>query len=263
MLGGAVEDGLVTKNVALSTGRRKKTETMSQIERDKSIRPLSETEVSALLNAAPDHDSRTMLTLLARAGLRPGEAIALQWTDLNFTEREILIERNFYDGHLGTPKTGRRRRVDMSQGLALALSALYVQREREKLEGRWTEMPDWIFCQHDGQPLRIEHVRSLFDRLLRRAKLSGHVPYDLRHTFATTLLAKGTPLTYVANQLGHKKPHTTLEYYAHWIPAVSDKSIVDSLDEPKTEGLDTTSGTTRKKVVYLQGNSADTNLNVY
>jgi integrase len=76
--------------------------------------------------------------LLAPAGLRPGEAIALQWTDLDFTAREILIERNFYDGHLNTPKSGGGRRVDISRGLALDLSSLYVQREREKLEGQWT-----------------------------------------------------------------------------------------------------------------------------
>jgi hypothetical protein len=47
------------------------------------------------------------------------------------------------------------------------------------------------------------------------SKLSGHVPYDLRHTFAATLLTKGTPLTYVTEQMGHKKPITTFLYCAH------------------------------------------------
>jgi integrase len=277
MLSEAVDDGLVTRNAAMLIGRRKKTETMSQIERDQSIRPLSEAEVAVLLTAAPDLEACTLLTLLARAGVRPGEAIALQWTDLNFTAREILIERNFYDGHLGTPKTGRRRRVDMSQGLAIALSSLYVQREREKLEGQWTEIPDWVFCQRNGQPLRIEHVRSVFDRSLRRAKLSGHVPYDLRHSFATILLAKGAPLTYVAEQMGHKKPITTLSYYAHWIAATSDKSFVDSLDQGATapsgnperripgfkgEVLGTTFGTAPRKTAYPQSNLAESNLNI-
>ncbi|HJU10291.1 MAG TPA: site-specific integrase [Candidatus Binataceae bacterium] len=262
MLNDAVDDGVLTRNPAQSLGRRKKAETMSQIERDESIRPLSEEEVVSLLAAAPDHESRTLLRLLARAGLRPGEAIALQWTDLNFSAREILVERNLYEGHLGTPKTGRRRRVDMSQGLALDLSRLYAQREAEKLAGRWTrDIPAWIFCQLDGEPLRIQHVRSIFDRSLRRAGLSGHVTYDLRHTFATTLLAKGTPLTYVAEQMGHKKPITTLTYYAHWIPTTSDKSFVDSLDQPKLQSFGTTFGTTREKVQYLQGNLPENNLN--
>ena len=53
--------------------------------------------------------------------------------------------------------------------------------------------------------------------------------YDLRHTFATTLLAEGAPLTYVAAQMGHTKPTTTLLWYAHWLPR-GDKHWVDALD---------------------------------
>ena len=44
-----------------------------------------------------------------------------------------------------------------------------------------------------------------------------HSLFDLRHTFATTLLAKGAPITYVAQQMGPSSPATTLRHYAHWI----------------------------------------------
>jgi hypothetical protein len=64
---------------------------------------------------------------------------------------------------------------------------------------------------------------------MRRAGLSGHKPYDLRRTFRTLLLAKNVPITYVAAQLGHSKPTTSLLWYAHWLPR-NDKSFVDSLD---------------------------------
>jgi integrase len=232
MLGEAVDDGAAIINPALATGRtrgRKQPDTVIQTEVAPE-RPFNEAELSALLDAAPAQEPRVLLMLLARAGLRPGEAMGLQWTDLNFTKREILIERSFYDGVLGTTKTGRRRQVDMSQQLAAGLSSLYIQREREKLEGKWSEIPDWIFCLNNGEPLRIEHVRDRFDRALRRAGLSGHVPYDLRHTFASLLLAKAAPLTYVAKQMGHSNPGITLKHYAHWIPS-GDKSFVDSLDE--------------------------------
>ena len=66
-------------------------------------------------------------------------------------------------------------------------------------------------------------------RATKRAGLSGHRVYDLRHTYATPFLARGVPITYVAAQLGHAKPATTLQWYAHWLPRES-KSFVDSLD---------------------------------
>jgi hypothetical protein len=66
---------------------------------------------------------------------------------------------------------------------------------------------------------------------MKRAGLSGHRLYDLRHTFATLLLAKGVPITYVAAQLGHARPTTTLQWYAHWLPRDS-RSFVDALDSP-------------------------------
>jgi len=56
----------------------------------------------------------------------------------------------------------------------------------------------------------------------------GHV-YDLRHTYASQLLAAGVPLTYVSAQLGHAKPTTTLQHYAKWIPG-GEQRFVDLLD---------------------------------
>jgi hypothetical protein len=76
-------------------------------------------------------------------------------------------------------------------------------------------------------------VRKSFARVLTRAGLSGfRGPYDLRHSFATQLLARGMPLTYVSAQLGHAKPTTTLAWYAYWLPSADSHRFVDGLDQP-------------------------------
>ena len=94
-------------------------------------------------------------------------------------------------------------------------------------------------------------------RVLKKAKLPASRLYDLRYTFATTLLAEGAPLTYVAAQMGHTTPTTTLLWYAHW-RLRGDKRWVDALDRtgsrevgrqlvaPQALGL--TVGWTRHKV---------------
>jgi integrase-like protein len=78
------------------------------------------------------------------------------------------------------------------------------------------------------------NVEKGFRRGLERAGLPHFRLYDLRHTFASQLLAEGTPITYVSAQLGHARPTTTLQWYARWLP-VEDKRLVDSLDGPSEE----------------------------
>ncbi len=247
ILGAAVDDGVIQVNVGLAAGgRHKRADSSSEMESQASIRPFSEAQLADLLSAARDHQDRTLLTLLARTGARPGEASALKWSDIDFDAREILIERALYRGRLGSPKTGKRRRVDMSRELATALSALRIQREREQLRGLHT---DWIFCGRHGQPLTDHALRAIFDRTMKHAGLSGHTTYDLRHTFASALLQNGAPITYVAAQLGHSGPATTLKYYSHWIPS-GDKRFVDALD----------SGTNLQKTRALYRESVTTGL---
>jgi integrase len=62
--------------------------------------------------------------------MRPGEALALKWSDLDLSNREVLMERTLSAGVIGTTKTGRSMRVDMSLELRAALSRLYLERER-------------------------------------------------------------------------------------------------------------------------------------
>ncbi len=56
-------------------------------------------------------------------------------------------------------------------------------------------------------------------------------PHQLRHTFASQLLAAGGPITYVSRQLGHHDASITLRVYAHWLPDTSGTKGVDRLDE--------------------------------
>jgi integrase len=228
MLSEALEDEIVKTNAASAAGRRrsKHVDTPSEIESRASIRPFSESQVEDLLAGARDQQDRTLLTLLARTGLRPGEATALCWSDFDFTAREILVEGALYRGRLGTPKTGRRRRVDMSQELAKALTSLYTIREREKLQGQRTEIPDWAFCDRAGQPLAYPVVTAIFKRALRHAHLSGHTVYDLRHTFASLLLQNGAPSPMFRHKWGIKaRPRRSNTIPTGFPPAISASSM--------------------------------------
>ena len=172
---------------------------------------------------------------LARTGLRPGEAYALQTEDIDFGARKIRIERALSAGAIESTKTGESRTVDMSQRLADFLRDFLVWREKEKLRRGWAEMPSPLFFNEQGSWLDESRVRKHFAHVLKAADLPGFRVYDLRHSFATLLLSRGVPITYVSAQLGHAKPTTTLQWYSHWLPASDSNRFVDGLDEsPQT-----------------------------
>ena len=87
-----------------------------------------------------------------------------------------------------------------------------------------------------GTPLDESRVRKNFSEVLEKAELPRFRVYDLRHTFASLLLAQGAPITYVAAQLGHSRPTTTLQWYAHWLPGAGSGSWTASRAENATEG---------------------------
>src|SRR5919106_548758 len=234
MLGDAVEDHLLVMNPVMQLtrrGRRKQAGAITKAERQKKITPLAYERLAAFLATAEKRLSRreaTLMLLFADAGPRPGEALAVRWEDFDANARTLAIERAVSHGEVGPTKTDEIRTVDLTPRLAAALVGLQVEAEKEALLGGVEPCP-WIFPSSTGTPLDPSAVAKTFRGVLSAAGLPRFRLYDLRHTFATHLLAQGAPITYVAAQLGHAKPTTTLTFYAHWIPS-GDKRFIDRLE---------------------------------
>ena len=69
---------------------------------------------------------------------------------------------------------------------------------------------------------------------LKECEIDGHSIYDTRHTYASTLLQRGANLIYVAKQLGHSNPATTLKFYSHFMETEGIR-FADLLDQPAAE----------------------------
>ncbi len=72
-------------------------------------------------------------------------------------------------------------------------------------------------------------MHSQFKTCLRRAGLRALRLHDIRHTYASLLLAQGAPITYVSSQLGHADSQTTLRIYAHWVVNKNQRESINQL----------------------------------
>jgi integrase len=167
---------------------------------------------------------------LVNTGVRPGEAFALRWNNVDLVTRTAHIQHSIERGtrRVKATKTGVDRYVDLTPRLVKALDVLQTDVEKAAvLDNR--EAPELVFPSDAGTVLDGHNVAKRFRALVRRAGLPQFSIYDTRHTYASHSLLMGAPVTYVAKQLGHSKPTTTLQHYAHWIPS-GDPGLAEKLE---------------------------------
>jgi len=203
-------------------------------------------QLDRFLRIADGQDQRhyPLFLLLARTGLRIGEALGVKWSDCSVGTREIHVRRTLaalqrgtpLEDRAGSPKSGRARTVDLSRELAQVLTSLEVAQKADALRRgtRWTS--SWLFTTHEGTPLDESRVRKAFKSVLKQAALPTTLsPHCLRHTYAILMIAAGAPLTYVRDQLGHSSIQVTVDIYGRWLPR-GDKTWVDRLDPSHGQG---------------------------
>ena len=183
--------------------------------RRKEVKPLAPATVEAMRAASKPRDA-TLLSVLAYAGLRPQEALALQWGDVRL--RTLLIQRAVSLGQEKDTKTRAHRTVRLLGPLREDLLAWQLRSGRPSEGALVFPGPEgrlWSKVTYDNWRKRA------FDRACKAANVENATPYALRHSFASLLIHEGRSVMYVARQLGHDA-RLTLTTYGH---------VIDELDE--------------------------------
>jgi integrase len=193
----------------------------ARLPRRAEVRPLAPCTVEAM-RAAVDQRDATLFSVLAYAGLRPGEALALRWGDVR--PNTILVERALSLGSEEDTKTAKHRTVRLLGPLKSDLAQWRLATGRphddalvfpSREHAAWTE------------PAYQSWRRRSFKRALDAAGVQRATPYTLRHSFASLLLHEGRSVIYVARQLGHDA-RLTLTRYGHVIDELEELPRVDA-----------------------------------
>ena len=175
-------------------------------------------EFARLLEAARSDPHAYLIALLGgEAGLRCGEMMALEWTDVDMNTRQLCVARSEWKGHITEPKGGRLRYVPLTRRLTEAL------RQARHLRGAR------VLCDRQGHPLTQKVIQVTMRRVARRANVKPGV-HILRHTFCSHLAMRGAPARAIQELAGHQDLETT-QRYMHLSPAALDAAI-RLLDEP-------------------------------
>lgn len=219
----AVDEELITVNPVSGVIKR------LNLDRDKRppVQPLTREEVELFLEQC-ESDLYPFFLCAFRTGMRLGELLALEWGDIDFNSRFIEVKRSYKRGRMSPTKTGKSRRVDMSDQLAEALRMLHKRRFLEALREGIGEPVETIF-HRNGKPMEQNFIRRQFKRILRKAGLRDIRFHDIRHTYASLLLSDGQSPVYVKEQMGHHSINVTVDLYGHWIPS-GNREAVNRLD---------------------------------
>src|SRR5829696_1817662 len=186
-------------------------------------------QVGALLQAA-DEGFAAFLGLCAFAGLRLGEAAAVQVGDIDFLRRTLKVSRQVQRAGGGTveiraPKYGSERTVFLPDGLLAMLSQQVARRSAYHGDTRW------LFVGGSGTlPPHQNSVGEKWRATYKRAGVAGFTLHDLRHFYASGLIAAGCDVVTVQRALGHAQASTTLNVYAHLWPTAEDRTRAAAAD---------------------------------
>jgi integrase len=175
-------------------------------------RALTDPELARVIDEVPDN-YRLLIELMSHTGLRIGEALGLQWRDLDLDRRIMQVRRRLYEGKLDTPKS----RFGIRD---LPLTTAITTGLREFRDACPAEDRDFVFESRAGTPLEKHNIlQRVFKPAARRAGVPWANLHTLRHTCASRLFRNGWNAKQVQMMLGHHSPAFTLDVYVHVMPS--------------------------------------------
>ena len=175
-----------------------------------------------------------LVHLMSYTGLRQGEALALKWSDIDFENKKITVNKTAVrikeKQTLQTPKTKNSKRVISIDSATLSILKSW-KKDQIKIyfkNGKHFEGDEnFIFTNQRGEWVHIHNFIRYFKRFIADHGLKPITPHGLRHTHASLLFSAGVEPKNISDRLGHSTVQITLDLYTH----ITEEQRSDTVDK--------------------------------
>ena len=194
-------------------------------------------ELSRFLQVTKEHglmNDLLIFTTLAYSGLRIGELVALKWSDIDFVENSLRVNKTYYNPtnnkitfQLLTPKTkGSKRIIDMDETVIMMFKQHQKQQKELIMKNRKVyKDQNFIFTGGEGYPMPLKLVMTRLQRLLKKLTIDKHITlHSFRHTHISLLIEAGVDIKAIQQRVGHTDINTTMNIYAHLTRNMKEKA---------------------------------------
>jgi integrase len=159
---------------------------------------------------------RTIALLCCCLGLRISECLALKWSDVDWFNHRLLVERGIVCQQVDDVKTSESRKHLVIEGELLTTLLAWKQ------AAQFSDPKDWMFAspiQLGRLPWSYDQVWRVYQKASRAAGIGGIGTHSLRHTFRTWLDSVGTPVGVQQKLMRHADIRTTMNIYGDAVTA--------------------------------------------
>jgi len=161
--------------------------------------------------------------ILAFTGMRKGEALALEWSDIDFDNKIIHITKGVsLDENdipiISTPKTNKSvRSVSIDNETVLTLKKWKLEQAQKLMKKGINSLnkPQLVFTYRNNRLYRPCYVNDWLDIIIKTYNLKKITIHGFRHSHCSLLFEMGTPIQVVQERLGHTNIKTTMDIYTH------------------------------------------------
>ncbi len=169
------------------------------------------------------------LLLILNTGMRIGEAIALEWSDIDFDKRLIRISKSM-QYYVKVENSDRRESFVKSPKTKNSKRIIPINNEIEYVLGEIKELnsgieSDIVCCNENGGYALARSIQRALTMIAKDTNIPYIWVHLLRHTFGSELIRKGVDISIVSRLMGHSNATTTYNSYIHVLEEEAAKAM--------------------------------------